>query len=221
MYNEGKRPLVVLSALSQIGRISQIICVDDGSKNNESVNLIRNQFPNVEIVKLHKNIGKSGAQMAGLKEAKNKYIFLIDADVVKLKINLLRKAFKTFFAQKRYQAAILVNSNTHIIEKVLLGGILVGGTRIIRKSDLEKAFNKFKPVSYQEGPAMNKYLIENKIPIMLIDFPVTLTHKSKKWGFFYGWYKDIWMQYNILNFGVLDWFKQYIYFLKQKIINLD
>jgi glycosyltransferase involved in cell wall biosynthesis len=220
MYNEQERPLEVLKTLSRCEYFSQIICVDDGSENDASIRLITKYFPRVEVVKLTKNLGKCEAVKAGLKQVKNKYIFLIDADATNIDPEKLRKIIEYFFNRMQFKSAILVNPNTHMIEKIFKGNLIMAGARIVRREDLDNTFRIINPVRYQLEIALNKYLIEKKLEIAMFDFPMYLPHKSKKWGLLNGWFKDIQMQLNILNFGFSDWFKQYLYFSNQKIVYL-
>lgn len=213
MYDEAERPLGVLKLVTQIKSISQIICVDDGSQDDISVNMIEKNYPQVEIVRLLKNQGKSAAVFEGLKKVTNNIVVLLDSDIAQLDINILENAINTFVTNN-LDMITFKTTITHLIERFLRGNIIVSGQRIIRKNYLIDTFNIYRPKRYQLELAMNQYMLDNKKKISIINFPITAMNKSKKWGFFYGWYKDIQMQFNLLDFGVGRWFKQYKYFFQ-------
>jgi len=60
----------------------EIIVVDDGSDDDtfSICDDLRNQIPNLRVVKHTKRQGKSGAIQSGVKMAKNEFIIMIDAD---------------------------------------------------------------------------------------------------------------------------------------------
>ncbi|VVA44444.1 conserved hypothetical protein [Candidatus Roizmanbacteria bacterium] len=59
-YNETDSLLKILTELSKIKKITQFICVDDGSTNNLSEK-IQNKFPKILLMLLSTNNGKSFA----------------------------------------------------------------------------------------------------------------------------------------------------------------
>src|SRR4051812_13633595 len=82
-FNEAERILPVLSVLTAVKNLSEIVCVDDGSTDNASDN-IKEKFPNIVIVKNDKNMGKSDAVARGLKSVTSEYVLLMDADLYNL-----------------------------------------------------------------------------------------------------------------------------------------
>jgi len=80
-YNEGVRILKVLEHLSINKTLfGEIVCVDDGSIDNAS-ELISSNFPLVKLIKIPKNVGKSGAVHTGVMNATEENIILMDADL--------------------------------------------------------------------------------------------------------------------------------------------
>lgn len=69
----------------------EIIVVDNNSID-DSVNEIRNKFPNINIIKNTRNIGFGRANNKGMDIAKGKYLFLLNTDTY-----LLNNAIELFF----------------------------------------------------------------------------------------------------------------------------
>ena len=65
----------------------EVIVVDNASKQDEA-NIIKKQFPQVKVVRSEKNLGFAGGNNLGIKEAKGKYLFLINNDTVFKEFNI-------------------------------------------------------------------------------------------------------------------------------------
>ena len=59
----------------------EIIVVDNASKENEA-SIIANRYPQVRTIRSDKNLGFSGGNNLGIKEAQGKYLFLINNDTL-------------------------------------------------------------------------------------------------------------------------------------------
>ncbi len=57
----------------------EVIVVDNASKQNEA-SIIQKQFPQVKVIRSEKNLGFAGGNNLGIKEAKGKYLFLVNND---------------------------------------------------------------------------------------------------------------------------------------------
>jgi len=85
------------SLLPQIKPGYKIIIVDNGSLDN-SVNLLRKQFPSIEIIENENNLGFQGGMNVGIKKALqtgSEYIMLLNNDTVADQ-NMLELLFKNF-----------------------------------------------------------------------------------------------------------------------------
>ncbi|PTN02883.1 hypothetical protein C8N47_13713 [Mangrovibacterium marinum] len=69
----------------------EVIVVDNGSKDNSVVS-IREQYPQIVLIESNKNLGFGKANNLGAKQAKGKYLFLLNSDTI-----LLNNAVKIFF----------------------------------------------------------------------------------------------------------------------------
>ena len=59
----------------------EVIIVDNASKRNEA-SLIAQRYPQVKVIRSEKNLGFAGGNNMGIKEAKGKYLFLINNDTI-------------------------------------------------------------------------------------------------------------------------------------------
>src|SRR3989338_10553079 len=90
-YNEGVRLFNVLDEVVRVNNLGQIICVDDGSVQDQS-NAILERYPNIELIRLEKNLGKTGAIREGLRKTEGDLILLFDADLRNLNHTEIEKA---------------------------------------------------------------------------------------------------------------------------------
>lgn len=99
MYNEVSRISTVLTVLTQISYIGEIICVDDGSSDG-GAQLIKKHFPHVHLI-IHKvNQGKAGAVKTWIQASSYDNIFLCDADIEWLVKKEIEAAIQVFFKKK-------------------------------------------------------------------------------------------------------------------------
>lgn len=85
-YNEGKRILNVLQVFSNIGEITEIILVDDGSKD-DTTPVIQSYLPNDRRCKLishPRNLGKGQAVFTAWQYLSSEIVLLLDADLIGL-----------------------------------------------------------------------------------------------------------------------------------------
>lgn len=80
-YNEEKYLGGVLLPLKEVGEITQIVVVSDGSTDG-TVNVALST--GVDVIDLKENLGKGGAMAQGLKSAQEEVILFLDADLIGL-----------------------------------------------------------------------------------------------------------------------------------------
>ena len=68
----------------------EVIVIDNGS-SDDSVEMVKNEFPHAKIVETHRNFGFSKGNNIGIKLARGEWLYLVNSDVVVLpnSINLL------------------------------------------------------------------------------------------------------------------------------------
>jgi hypothetical protein len=59
----------------------EVIVVDNGSKVNEAA-LISQRYPGIKVIRSEQNLGFAGGNNLGLREAKGKYLYLINNDTI-------------------------------------------------------------------------------------------------------------------------------------------
>ncbi|RAP45626.1 MAG: hypothetical protein BZ135_05400 [Methanosphaera sp. rholeuAM6] len=78
-YNEEKSITHVLDTVRKVGKITEIIVVDDGSTDS-TFDLV-SQYDDVILLKHDKNRGKGSAMKTGLKKVSNSIVLFLDADL--------------------------------------------------------------------------------------------------------------------------------------------
>ena len=129
-YNEGYRIFQVLEVITQINSISQIICIDDGSTDN-TADLIAENWPAIELIRLPENEGKAAAIRHGVSHAKYENILLMDADLQSIAKAEIEKAIQAI-AQHNLDMIILRRINAPWFVKFDRGDTLLSGERIIK-----------------------------------------------------------------------------------------
>lgn len=73
----------LLSVLDRLNLTYEIICIDDGSRDNTLTNLIdyHQRYPEIKVIGLSRNFGKEIALTAGLDYARGKAVIPIDGDL--------------------------------------------------------------------------------------------------------------------------------------------
>lgn len=73
----------LLSVLDRLNLTYEIICIDDGSRDNTLTNLIdyHQRYPEIKVIELSRNFGKEIALTAGLDYARGKAVIPIDGDL--------------------------------------------------------------------------------------------------------------------------------------------
>jgi len=91
-YNESGRIGKVLSALREVGDLSEIIVVDDGSIDDTYAEVLQAATldPRLRCVRLPANGGKGGAMFAGARAAKAQILLFLDGDLLGLKPHHVR-----------------------------------------------------------------------------------------------------------------------------------
>ena len=83
-FNGGKEPLECLTSINKLNYPKnkiEIIVIDNGSKD-KSPEKIAGRFPEVNLIKLKKDIGLPGSLNLGINKSTGKYIFIANDDIV-------------------------------------------------------------------------------------------------------------------------------------------
>lgn len=215
-YNEGDRILKVLEQVIKIREINEIFCVNDGSTDNTS-ELVKKNYPDIKIINLPQNLGKSEAVNEGLQYSKDEYILLIDADLRNLDPKEIANAINKILNNSNVYMIVLRRINAPFFMRFIRGDILVPGERILRKEDLQKILSS-KPKGYQLEFAINKYMLDNNKSVYWMPSSALNTYPNMKFGILKGLKKTILMNVNIVSYlGFFNYLKQVLFFCRHKL----
>ncbi|HYG38144.1 MAG TPA: glycosyltransferase family 2 protein [Cytophagales bacterium] len=215
-YNEGLRLFSILNVVTELDSVSQIICIDDGSTDDTS-RLIKAKWPEIEVLRLEENEGKSQAVKHGLKLVKNEVILLLDADLQDINKIELENAILPMLLNPHIDMIILRRVNAAWFVKIDRADILLSGERIIKKKDLDEIF-KNQVNGYQLEIAINTYMQQGNKNVQWTAWSARNTYKTKKCGLIYGIIKEIQMFISIFSYaGISNFFKQFTSFAKKEL----
>lgn len=216
-YNEGVRIFGVLDTITRIDHISQIICVDDGSSDC-TADLIAQKFPQIEVVKLAENQGKTAAIRHGLKHARQEYVLLMDADlqlVDQQEVTFALQAIETY----DIDMIILRRINAPWFVKMDRGDVLFSGERVMKRTDLEKVLHE-NVCRYQIEIAINNYMLEHDKTVFWVPSSAFNTFKVQKMGLIDGFIKELDMFFDIILFaGLQNYFRQVTTFARKRHVS--
>jgi glycosyltransferase involved in cell wall biosynthesis len=210
-YNEGTRIFPVLEAVTKVRGLDEIICVDDGSTDNTTA-LIQARWPQVRLLRLSRNGGKTAAIRYGLCHSSGELILLMDADLQHLKQEEIDFALRAFRQRPSVDMIVMRRTNAPWSVKIDRGDILFSGERIMKKQDLASVLNL--PVEgYQLEVAINQYMQEHRKKVRWVPWSAVNTFKVKKCGLLDGLRKDLFMYADIISYlGLANFLLQIITF---------
>lgn len=219
VHNEQSRISNVLKCVIQVKKISEIICVDDGSTDN-SASIIKENFPQVKFAQHQHNLGKTVAIVTGLSLAVGETVLLLDSDLINLKSKEIDNAFACF-EQNKLDCLLLNTASMSRIEQaprpIFRFLLLAAGNRIIRKQCLKETLQSGNFKSYHLEIAQNKYLMENNRSVGYFDISAKDVSKISREGFIKGMWDEIEMWRQIVSYaGLLFFIKQSLFFARRK-----
>jgi glycosyltransferase involved in cell wall biosynthesis len=190
-YNEASTVGEVLRAAVEAGIFSEIILVDDGSKDGTGAVFERTREsllaetepgvvpPQMKLVTHPKNLGKALAMRDGLRLATGEIAMFIDADLVGLKPSHLRSMLEPLTDESDYSASLGVfvggRMATTMAQKI---APFISGQRACFHEDLA-GFTAWERVGFGVETALNRYLQENGIKVRVVELE-DLTHRMKE-----------------------------------------
>ena len=206
----------LLDEVVQTNNINQIICVDDASQEDNSRESVK-RYPYIGLIRLCKNIGKSGAIRRGLKRAKGNFILLLDADLRNIDHKEIEKAIDSIKQTEDLDMLILRRVKANIFLRLIRSDTLYSGERIIKKTYLEEILNN-KVEGWRLEYAINNYMYKQGKKVRWSSHSGINTNKIRKWGFLNGLINEIRMYADILNeAGFLNLFRHILFFAKDKM----
>ncbi len=216
-WNEGGNIFDVLDEVSAVKNLSEIICVDDAS-DDFNYSLIPVYYPGVKVIRLKKNLGKTGAVMEGLRYASGNYILLIDADLRNLNHLEIENAIDAFIYSRDLDMLILRRINAVFFVRLYRADVLFTGERILRKKDLETILLESDVSGWQLESAVNTWMFTNNKNVAWIAHSAVNTHKYMKWGLLKGFRLDFKTYADMVTAaGINNIVRQIMYFAKNEL----
>ena len=221
-YNEDLKNIKnAIKTARIISQVNNVIVVDDGSDSRENYEFLHENFaskPDVKIVRLAKNYGKSFAVKFGLSLSFNENILLLDADLKNVRVREISNAI-TKFKLFDLDMVILRRVNSLPLLRLIRADTLLSGERIIKKEHLRKVL-KANVDGYQIEVAINEYFLKNNSQYKCFwsASSAVNNYKHRKNKFLKGIAKDCTMYLGLIRYvGFGNFVKQILHFCKQEV----
>lgn len=215
-YNERNRILRVLNVATRLSRVTQVICVDDGSTDGAAA-LVARHHPNVTLVRQPHNTGKAAAVQAGASLTTSSHVLLLDADLRDLRAAEVNLAVATALANPAIDMIILRRVRAALPAHLSRGDVLFSGERILKTVDLATALVG-NPSRYQIEIAINHYMMRRRKQVYWMPSSARNTLKIEKSGLVRGLAGDLTMLENMIDFAGLGAFlQQYLFFAREEL----
>jgi len=215
VYNEKERVGNVLDQIVQVKNLSQIICVDSASTDG-SADFVKQNYPQVELVRMAKTLGKSEAVKEGMKIAQGEYILLFDADLTNINHDEIDYVLDKIVKNPKIDMVIFSRKTPRFITKLNRFDLIYSGERVLRKKDLFEIF-KTKPTKFQLEIAINKYMIDHRKNVFYFSSSNVNLPKASKLGKFSGLIEDLKMFKQVFRFSPQDYLFQALFFCQKKL----
>jgi len=197
-FNERDRIAEVLKVIVQVRYVAQVICVDDGSEDGTAAYIAHN-WPEVEVIRLQKNVGKTEAIKYGLNYVQHDTLLMMDADLQNLRKEEIEAALEAYQKYKTIDMIILRRINSPWFVKWYRSDVLLSGERILQTVDLRQVL-KQKLKCYQLEVAINRYMLKHKKTVRWMPWSAMNTYKVDKHGVLDGSKKEFLMYVDIVNY---------------------
>lgn len=214
-YNEKKRIGAVLRQVVQVKNISEIIAVDGGS-TDRGYDFVRENFPQIKLLKIEKCLGKTETVREGVKHASGDYVLLLDADLVGLKKQELEHVITNVIGHPEIDLVILKRTNTPFSSRIVRSDLVFSGERIMRKIDLDKILS-LRLTKYQLEIATNKYMTKNKKRVYWFASSNENTPKVNKTGLISGLLGELKMKINVISYDPIGYWWQILFFCRKRV----
>ncbi|MDX5423205.1 MAG: glycosyltransferase [Hymenobacteraceae bacterium] len=197
-YNERNRVGGVLKVITKVRQITQIVCVDDGSTDGTAA-YIKEHWPQVQVLQLFSNQGKTAAIKHGMKAVQHELVLLMDADLQELRQEEVTEAIKAFQVHRQLDMIILRRMKSPWFVKFYRSDVLLSGERLLLRQDLEQVLAQ-RVQRYQLEVAINRYMLHHKKVVRWMPCSALNTYKLEKWGVTDGARRELQMYLEIVYF---------------------
>lgn len=211
-WNEDKRLFTVLSEVVKVKGLSEIICIDDASDKDQSQE-IKKTYPDVKLIRLKSNVGKSAAILQGIKHTLSNYILLLDADLRNLNHKEISNAVSIIHKNGNIDMLILRRIKAPFLVKLTRGDILSTGERIVKKEYLNYILEESSK-GWQLESKLNLYMYENEKRVFWVPHSGINTHW--KWGLNTDLKYHKKKMADIYSIGLVNLIKLFLFFGKKK-----
>lgn len=218
-YNEVSRVGAVLDAVIRLPSEYKCTVVDDNS--NDGTAEVAKRFQNVDVVTNLGPRGKTSAIRYAVKEVKEKYVILLDADLQNLQTHDIIKLAEPVIndlADMTISYRQLGTVRQHFINFV---DPTLNGERCLKTEKLKDALAQSHNANgYQLEMMLNKYFLDLGQIIEIVPINVVQTEKPFKMGLLKGAIQDIKMSWDLCReFGIIEVLRQrYVIGLKFQIL---
>ncbi len=173
-YNEEKTVGHVISVLKNIAEIDSIIVINDGSDDNTSV---RAEEAGATVINLPENKGKGAALKKGLESCSADIILMLDADLIGLKSEHVKRLIDPVLADKYDMTVGIFDDGRSMTDMAQKISPHLSGQRAI-KADILNEIEDIDKAGYGVEVTINRYF-KNNGRMKRVELP-NLTHATKE-----------------------------------------
>ncbi|NLO88894.1 MAG: glycosyltransferase family 2 protein [Clostridia bacterium] len=180
-FNEQETIGEIIKVLSMLkenkdNEIQEIIVVCDGCTDNTSQ--IAREKGADKVIELPQNIGKGGAMMEGVRNAKNDIILFLDADLIGLSPGHVKKLIKPVIDGEADMTVGVFEKGRVLTDFAQTIAPFLSGQRAVRKHLLE-GMSDLDAARFGVEIALTRYAIENKLKVKEVVLE-DMSHRMKE-----------------------------------------
>jgi len=195
-YNEAKNIGKVLETLDKLPWLDEIIVVDDCSADSTSQQAEKHD--RVRVIRHKSNQGKGGALATGIENAKNELLMFLDADLLGLTEQHMKKLISPVLFTEEAEMTLGVFGKGEITATNLANRMIpsISGQRVVWRSKLP-APELIRDKKYGVDIFITHHIDEDRIVVVELDGLSQVTKENKSDNFFdafknrFRMYKDI------------------------------
>jgi glycosyltransferase involved in cell wall biosynthesis len=188
-YNEATRIGKVLGAVVDHSLLSEIVVVDDCSRDGTSDEV--REFPTVRLIVNDRNIGKSASIAMGVRASAGEYLLLLDADLVGLTPGDITALLEPVLGGAS-DVAISLRNNAHLPYR-LMGVDHLSGERVLRRALIDDHLDSIARLpGFSIESYLNNLIIGSGARVRIVRWPtVGHTSKIRKYGLWTGVLREV------------------------------